>query len=100
MTKDHYLAKAEEYLDLEYRPSHGQELIIASATEFERSWAFGFNTAAFLIEGNSLQSIVGVGPVVVPKDGSTPYVAPSAHPADYYLGQPQTPMESLLDTRE
>ena len=52
----------------------------------ERSWCyvFPFNTVAFF-DHNDLRNSIPAGPLVVPKDGTTPWGAPSAPPIERFL---------------
>ena len=52
----------------------------------ERSWCyvFAFNTVVFY-ELNDMRNMIPTGPLIVPKDGAEPWVAPSAFPVDRIL---------------
>ena len=54
----------------------------------ERSWCyvFPFNTAVSY-EHNDPRSMIPTGPLIVPKDGTGPWVAPSAYPVERILDQ-------------
>ena len=47
---------------------------------------FPFNTVAFL-EHRDLLNSIPTGPLIVPKDGSEPWVAPSAYPVETILDE-------------
>jgi hypothetical protein len=69
-----------ELLDARIRPLHGPDVVICSCTEHPSAWVFGYNTRRLLQEGDLLASLVGNGPVVVPKSGSAPFFGLSAFP--------------------
>ena len=65
---------AQDFLDRVVRHEHDLEIVIASCSEDDRDWRFGYNTRAFLEEGDVASSLVGNGPVVVPKSGGEAYL--------------------------
>lgn len=67
------LRSIEDRLPL--RPSIDRGVI-----ETDDLWAYTYNSVRFLDEGDSL-AMIPTGPIVVPKDGAEPWVAPSAYPA-------------------
>lgn len=86
LLQDAYEA-ARELLDgLLRRGDHG-DVVIASCTEFPSAWVFGYNTREFLKGGDFLRSLVGNGPVVVPKSGAEPYLGGSGTPIGAQLGE-------------
>ena len=54
----------------------------------ERSWCyvFPFNSVAFLDRDEILQ-VIPTGPLIVPKNGSEPWVSPSAFPVKQVLDE-------------
>jgi hypothetical protein len=70
---------ANEFLDAVVRPDYNEPVDITSVVEYDQAWAIGYNTRRF-IDGTLSASLLGNGPVVVPKDGSDPYLASSARP--------------------
>jgi hypothetical protein len=76
---------AQELLDRSLRPGHGTDIVICSCQEFPTAWVFGYNTRRFLQDGDFMASLVGNGPVVVPKSGEPAYTAVSATPIEDQL---------------
>ena len=54
-------------------------------TEFEWCWLFPFNTVT-AIDGDFMSSLM-TGPVVVPKGGADPWIAPSSPPVERWLNE-------------
>lgn len=77
---------AQRYLTDHVRGRESHEVVIASAMEYPSAWTFGYNTRKFLEEGDFGASMVGNGPVVVPKDGAAVYLAQSGSPVEDQLG--------------
>jgi Immunity protein 35 len=73
---------AQRLLDATVRPAHDLEIAIGSCQEFERAWVFAYNTRLFYEERDFLASLVGNGPVVVPKIGGDPFLAGSSTPIE------------------
>ncbi len=67
---------AQAFLDKQIRPEHELEIVIARCDETAETWVFGYNTRAFLEDGDIMSSLAGNGPVVVPKSGEPAYVGP------------------------
>ena len=63
------------------RERHGKEIDICEVEERQTAWVFYYNTRAYL-EGDFMEGLIGNGPVVVPKDGSEPWLATSAAPIE------------------
>ena len=78
-------AIAQSLLDSVIRPSHGTDVVICSCTEFSDAWVFGYNTRRFLEEGEFVASLVGNGPIMVPKSGAKAFFGSSAKPIDRQL---------------
>lgn len=66
-------ATAQRFLDDEIRAQHNHEIVIHRCEETPHAWAFSYNARAYLESGNITAALAGNGPVIVPKDGSTPY---------------------------
>ena len=77
---------AERFLDDRIRPLYQDEVVIASVTEFDSFWAFGYNTRALVEHGDMAKSLLGNGPVVVPKDGGVTYLAESSVSIEEQIG--------------
>lgn len=83
--------RAREFLwDPDLDPAD-QDVDIYTHEIRERAWCFvfGWNSVEYMTTGNKSEAIIGVGPVVVPKDGSPPFT----------LGS-QSDASSLLDDYE
>jgi len=78
---------AQALLDAQIRPGHGPDVVICSCEEFPSAWVFGYNTRRFLVDLEITASLVGNGPVVVPKSGRPPYLGLSARPIEEQLGE-------------
>ncbi|WP_394359229.1 YrhB domain-containing protein [Amycolatopsis sp. SB7-3] len=65
---------AQRFLDAKIRPKHATEIVIARCVENDEGWAFGYNSRAFLEDGDVMSSLVGNGPIIVPRSGADPYV--------------------------
>jgi hypothetical protein len=76
---------AQRMLDSGIRPMQPKEIVIATVLEHEKAWAFSYNSRAFLAEGDFMSSLVGNGPIVVPKDGRRPFLASSAERVETQL---------------
>ncbi|WP_354697266.1 hypothetical protein DSM112329_02889 [Paraconexibacter sp. AEG42_29] len=82
--QDAYLA-AQDYLDRHVRPDELDEIVLCACDEFRQAWVFGYNARSFLEHGSISDSMVGNGPVVVPKDGRPAWLASSGSPIDEQL---------------
>ncbi|QOC89673.1 YrhB domain-containing protein [Micromonospora craniellae] len=51
------------------------EWVIIGAWEHETAWSVGYQSRAFIESGDIHDSLVGNGPVVVPKSGADPWLA-------------------------
>lgn len=76
---------AQRYLTDHVRGAEGNEVVIASAAEYPSAWSFGYNTRRFLENGDLGASMIGNGPVVVPKNGGPIYLAQSGSPVEDQL---------------
>lgn len=74
-------------LDSTIRVRHPVEIVICAVVEHETAWAFAYNTRPFLENADFLAGLVGNGPVVVPKNGDSPFLASSARPILEQLDQ-------------
>jgi hypothetical protein len=68
--------RAQKFLDEVIRPKHDVEIVICHCGETDEGWSFGYNSRAWLEDGHVVSSLVGNGPVIVPKSGDAPYVGP------------------------
>lgn len=57
-------------------------MVITGEHEYETAWVFSYNTKAYVETGKIRHALVGNGPLIVPKDGSPPRFAATAHPLD------------------
>lgn len=67
---------AQRFLNENIRPEHQREVVIARCVETDDGWEFGYNTREFLEQGVIRASLVGNGPVIVPRSGEEPFLAP------------------------
>lgn len=58
------------------------EWVITAVEEHETAWSVGYQSRAFLETGDISRSLVGNGPVVVPKSGANPWLAWSGRPVE------------------
>lgn len=68
--------RAQEYLDGAIRIHHSVEIVICRCVETEEGWSFGYNSRAFLEDGDIVSALAGNGPVIVPKSGEPPHIGP------------------------
>jgi hypothetical protein len=54
--------------------------------EYEWCWLFPFNTVRGIETGDIMDSLV-TGPLVVPKNGAEPWIAPSSPPVEMWLNE-------------
>jgi hypothetical protein len=73
---------AQALLDSRVRLHCDLGIVICSCQEFPNAWVFGYNTRRFLEESEFKASLVGNGPVVVPKSGTPPFLAGSGRPVE------------------
>lgn len=73
---------AQTFLDAWIRPTHGSDVVIASCEEYSNAWVLGYNTRRFLVDMIITDSLVGNGPVVVPKSGADPFLGASHSPIE------------------
>ncbi|MEV6368794.1 YrhB domain-containing protein [Micromonospora musae] len=63
------------------------EWVIIGAWEHETAWSVGYQSRAFIESGDIHDSLVGNGPVVVPKSGADPWLAWSGRPVEEQLAE-------------
>jgi hypothetical protein len=68
-----FLAQLSE----EYRSG---DWVLTVAEDYDTAWAIGYQALAFVESGNIVDSLVGNGPVIVPKSGAQPWMAWSGPP--------------------
>ena len=76
---------AQQLLSEQVRPGLRDEVVIAEVSEHPSAWSFADNTRRFIEADDLSAALAGNGPVVVPKDGSPPYLAGSATPVEEQL---------------
>jgi len=57
-----------------------------SPAEYEWCWLYTFNTVRAIETGDIMDSLA-IGPLVVPKSGAEPWVAPSSPPVERWLNE-------------
>jgi hypothetical protein len=67
-------------------PGQPLALIGDRPSEYPWCWVFSYNTAQAIETGSFLDSLV-TGPLVVPKSGAEPFVAPSSPPLERWLNE-------------
>lgn len=72
--------QAQRFLDEVIRPMHQSEIVICRCEEIEEGWSFGYNSRAFVEDGDIMSALAGNGPVIVPRSGAAPYIAPVFRP--------------------
>ncbi|WP_158564196.1 YrhB domain-containing protein [Jiangella anatolica] len=65
---------AQRFLDEVVRSENHAEIVIGTCSETDDGWAFGYNSRAFIEDGDISSSLAGNGPVIVPKSGAAPYM--------------------------
>lgn len=84
--QDAYIV-AQKYLDLTVRTRGHDEIVICSCEEFPDAWVFGYNTRLFLEHLELVNSLIGNGPVVVPKSGESAFLGGSGTPIEEQLAE-------------
>lgn len=78
----------------EWEATTGVECIpVGEPVEYGPYWVQGYQSKAFVLDGDFSSALAGNGPVVIPKDGSDLFSLNSSEPAG-------TQMERLLEARE
>lgn len=67
---------AQRYLDAVIRRENVAEIVIATCEEHTDAWSFGYNSRAFIEDGDILSALAGNGRIIVPKSGTDPYIGP------------------------
>ncbi|WP_305790264.1 YrhB domain-containing protein [Symbioplanes lichenis] len=104
MNADDARARATAVLRELEDPNRPLALVNASQPgEYEWCWVFPYNTAKAIETGSFLDSLA-TGPLVVPKNGAQPFVAPPSPPLERWLneyaqreGLPQVPVPPAPD---
>ena len=55
-------------------------VLVGDAKDHGRWWVQGYQSRAFVEDGDIMQALAGNGPFVIPKDGSEPFALSSAEP--------------------
>ncbi|QGN48089.1 hypothetical protein GKC29_15420 [Micromonospora sp. WMMC415] len=63
------------------------EWVIIGAREHETAWSVGYQSRAFIESRDIPDSLVGNGPVVVPKSGAEPWLAWSGRPVEEQIAE-------------
>jgi hypothetical protein len=69
--------QAQRFLDERIRPDHQPEIVICHCEESDQGWSFGYNSRAYLEDGDILSALAGNGPVIVPRNGGPPRIGPA-----------------------
>ncbi|MEU7799523.1 YrhB domain-containing protein [Micromonospora arborensis] len=63
------------------------EWMITGVWEHETAWSVGYQSRAFIESGRVSDSLVGNGPVVVPKSGADPWLSWSGRPVEGQIAE-------------
>jgi hypothetical protein len=69
-------------------------VLVGETKDYGRWWVQGYQSRAFVEDGDIMQALAGNGPYVVPKDGSEPFTLSSAEPADVQMERLQRTLDS------
>jgi hypothetical protein len=67
--------QAQRFLDESVRPTHKVEIVISAVEEVRSAWVFSYNSRRYLESREITTSLVGNGPVIVPKSGALPFLS-------------------------
>lgn len=62
-------------------------VLVGEPEDHGRWWVQGYQSRAFMEDGDVMQALAGNGPFAIPKDGSPPFRLGSAEPADVQLAR-------------
>ncbi|WP_231562938.1 YrhB domain-containing protein [Microbacterium mangrovi] len=62
-------------------------VVVGEPIDFDRWWVQGYQSRAFVEDGDFLSALAGNGPIAVPKDGSPPFALSAAEPADVHIAR-------------
>lgn len=62
-------------------------VLIGEPEDHGRWWVQGYQSRAFMEDGDVMQALAGNGPFAIPKDGSAPFPLGTAEPADVMLAR-------------
>ncbi|MET0495258.1 MAG: YrhB family protein [Actinoplanes sp.] len=82
-------ARARATATLREYEEPGQPLALLhpeAASEYSWCWLYPFNTVRAIETGDLMDSLA-TGPMVVPKNGAQPWVAPSSPPVERWLNE-------------
>lgn len=60
-------------------------VLVGDAKDYGDWWVQGYQSRAYVEDGDVMQALAGNGPIVVPKDGSEPFALSSALPAEVQM---------------
>jgi hypothetical protein len=86
MNADDARARATAVLRELEDPGQPLALVDQPPVEYPWCWVFSYNTAKAIQTGSFLDSLM-TGPLVVPKNGAEPWVAPSSPPLERWLNE-------------
>jgi hypothetical protein len=87
ITFDQARAIAERFFDHEVRPEVAGEVLIVDHGILEtlKEWIFPYNERRFLETRDPVHTMVGNGPVIVPKDGGDAWVLHAGLPFEDHM---------------
>lgn len=62
-------------------------VLVGEPEDHGRWWVQGYQSRAFMEDGDVMQALAGNGPFAIPKDGSSPFPLGTAEPADVQLAR-------------
>lgn len=62
-------------------------VLVGRPEDHGRWWVQGYQSRAFMEDGDVMQALAGNGPFAIPKDGSAPFRLGTAEPADVQLAR-------------
>lgn len=63
----------------------GLELVITGEYEYKTAWAFSYDSKLYVETGSLSHALAGNGPVIIPKNGRSHWIASTAIPLEEQL---------------
>ena len=68
-------------------------VLVGDIEDYGRWWVQGYQSRAFVEDGDIMRALAGNGPFVIPKNGSEPFTLSSAEPTDVQIERLQRTAE-------
>lgn len=68
-------------------------VLVGDTEDYGRWWVQGYQSRAFVEDGDIMRALAGNGPFAIPKDGSEPFALSSAEPTDVQITRLQATAE-------